>query len=371
MASVICERCKLDFKYQSNLKRHIERKNKCKIVDNNDNKNINESSLEINNSKDNISYNKIEQIIKNKLSLDEKKELLKYLLDDKITEKSKKIYSCNMCNNTFSNSNNLRRHHRLNRCKLKKTTDEIPNTTTNNTNNTNNTTNNTINNNITNNITNNTINNNYNIININPFGLENIDNITKRDIMFIYHNIKYIPFNVCEFVYINNEENISFFKYNIKDKNITVLTENMTIHNIPEFMFLNKLEKNIFDVSIEIFHKNKNDLTTDELKKCMNNLFKYQDNILKNTLKENKEMTNSIMNSIFRNSKIRNNIELFQNTINNKIELKNTKIKEIKDKIKQRNCSINELYNSPDNNNNDDKNLYKIKEQLSIINNES
>ena len=67
-----------------------------------------------------------------------------------------------MCNNTFSNSNNLRRHHRLNRCKLKKTKDEIPNVTINNNTINNNITNNTINNNITNNITN----NNYNIINI-------------------------------------------------------------------------------------------------------------------------------------------------------------------------------------------------------------
>ena len=105
MASAICERCKLDFKYQSNLKRHIERKNKCKIVD--DNQNISESPVGINNLKDNILDNKIEQIIKNKLSLNEKKELLKYILDNKIIEKPKKVYSCNICNNTFSNSNNV------------------------------------------------------------------------------------------------------------------------------------------------------------------------------------------------------------------------------------------------------------------------
>jgi len=129
--SSICNRCNLDCKYLSNLKRHQARKNQCPIL--------------------NEDY--IDETTSN---------------EDNSNLKNIKEYICNKCNMHFANRSNLRRHDRLNRCKknLYNNLDKIINSSNNNSNNNNNSNSN--NGNSSSNCNNTIIKNTYNMsININ------------------------------------------------------------------------------------------------------------------------------------------------------------------------------------------------------------
>jgi hypothetical protein len=356
--ATICTRCNLDCKYPSNLKRHNERKNKCKILNddyNDDTTKHIDASFDI----------KLKNIMETDVNVNEKIELLKAVIEDKNNEdnenESIRDYMCNNCNKHFANPSNLRRHHRLNRCKnininnsnANKPINEIINSTINS--------NNSVVNN-SNNTTNTT--NNYNMsLNINAFGCESIDNIEKKEVMFIFQNSKYIAYNLCDFIYVKNKDNMSFYKYNINSKSISILTPEMETQNIPEFIFRDNLKKNILEISIELFHKHKNNLTEQELCKCIENFIKYQQSIAidKDAIEQHKEIIDTIMETLFRHSAIKTNLDNFESILNANKELKVEKIKRAKEQEKHRSKCVDEYYKKPNDNDTDQKNLNKLK----------
>lgn len=358
----ICNRCNLDCKYPSNLKRHHERKTQCPI--------INEDYIsEDNKITDKTFDNKLKKIIETNVNIDEKLELLKAIIEDKNNEHVENVnvkeYTCNKCNKHFANPSNLRRHHRLSRCNNTIHNNIIPTQNPNEIINSN--VNSNVNsNNVTNNTTNNNTTNTYNMsLNLNAFGCESLDNIEKKEVIFIYKSSKYIAYNLCDFIYVKNKDNMSFYKYNINSKSIYILTPDMETQNIPEFIFKDNLRKNILEISIELFHKHKDTLTEAELCKCIENLLTYQQEISinKDAIEQNKEIIDTIMETIFRHNDVKTKVDNFENVMKQNKELKTEKIKKAKDKIKHRSNCVDEFYKEPTPDNTDVKNLNKIKKK--------
>jgi hypothetical protein len=374
-SSAICNRCNLDCKYISLLKRHQNLKKKCEIL----NPTYIEPTEEQNQYRvDDDTKDKVLNILNTSDNINDKANLISAIINDTSTdiiEKSRVInFVCNNCDRQFSRSDNLKRHQSMNRCKVKKQQNKITNESINANSNINGSNNNTTNSNVnSNNTTNNTTNNNttnniYNVnFNINAFGCESIENINKKEIMFIYQNSRYIAYNLCNFIYIKNKDNMSFYKYNINSKSFTVLTPEMETENIPDFIFRDNLNRNIVEISLELFHKNKDNLSEAELCKCMENLMRYQNAIVGNqeAIDQHKEIIDSIIETVLRTNKVKEKIETFENTLNNNQQLKKDKITNTKDKLKYRDKCVKEYYSKPEENNQDTKHLNKIKMKAS------
>jgi hypothetical protein len=305
-----CNSCNKDFKFQSHLERHKKNAKTCNIdktieiqnlvnknnintnttntinninninntdntdninninninnIDNIDNENLNKISklidtfinsilLESNNSNQ---ISNIITLLKNKLNID------KIIENININNNNNKIknHICIGCNKKFSDRHSLFKHNKFNRCKGNTSSTStsgttlndilnIDNSITNNNNSNNNITNNNTTNNTTNNITNNII------INVNPFGCESFKNIKVSDIKSVFTNSKTLIYNLCNLIYLKNQENMNFFKNNINKKIISFLTSNMEIQKISEVDFTYELKYLIKDWYIELlFH---------------------------------------------------------------------------------------------------------------------
>ena len=188
-----CENCNKQFKYNYLLKRHINKKIKCNLIQN-------DIIIEENNEIINID-------IKIKETLEEINKTEKYINDT--MEKSMTDIKCNFCNKIFSNKSNLSRHTKMYCSLYKEYIDTLNNLNTSHNDlqiNRDKILNNLINIkrdnemkqmrthiakllkkqsaniNITNNkITNNKITNNNLVVNINAFGKENLSHITTND----------------------------------------------------------------------------------------------------------------------------------------------------------------------------------------------
>ena len=72
--------------------------------------------------------------------------------------------------------------------------------------------------------------NNYNYnFDTNPFGLESIEHITLKDFKYIFADSSKLMNKLCEYVFLQNKSNMSFFKHNLNKQIISFLTKNMEI----------------------------------------------------------------------------------------------------------------------------------------------
>jgi len=336
-----CNNCNIDFKYESILKRHLNRKTQCgnnnllntRIQeDNNINVIIPENNLNDSNNKSSTIFN----IINNKLSKTEVINILISLIGnnknlinnidnidnininndndinnentiDKNKTKSTNIinkYNCKKCNKPFANRHSLHTHNKLNRCKEKieiiqeeeniifesrtksgLTLNDILGINVNDSDNNeiNNITNNDnsiTNNNITNNNNNNNNNNNSitNNITINAFGCESLEHITTIQFKSIFNNFN----NLHKILYnlsnlVYKNNNMNFTKNNMNKNIVTYLSRDMEVKNISERDFIKEFEDNIKKLCIELFHIHKNDISLDDLIEYMKSFLLYFD----------------------------------------------------------------------------------------------
>ena len=69
------------------------------------------------------------------------------------------------------------------------------------------------------------------------------------------------------------------------------------------------------------------------------------------------------METIFRHNDVKTKVDNFENIMKQNKELKTEKIKKATEKIKNRSKCLDEFYNEPAQDNNDTKNLNKIKKK--------
>ena len=354
-----CNNCNKNFKYESMLKRHLNRKKNC-TSDNLLNNTIqNDNTNTIINSDKNNSSSIMFNIINNKLSKTEVINILISLIgnnnvidinnvnginniidvnnnnnnidNDDIDKNDNNIinnkYNCKKCNKIFSNRCSLYTHNRLNRCKNKNNilhkeplitpelkqksgttlndilginindsdNNEINNITNNNPITNNNNNDNSITNN-NNNITNN--NPVTNIITINAFGCENLDNITTNQFTSLFkdfNNLHKILYNLSNLVYKNN--NMNFTKNNMNKNIVTYLDRDLEVKQISERDFIKEFENNIKKLCIELFHIHKNDISLDNLIEYMKSFLLFYDILQEKKINhiELKEQLKSIM----------------------------------------------------------------------------
>ena len=390
-----CNICKIEFKYPSLLKRHTEKRKSC-INSSDSNTKINIDSNIIKN-KETIENNKSINLI-NKDKINDIKDIIKQnlcykdillLFSSIIDEKQKsnniinkddsiniKTYNCKKCNFNFASRSSLCNHNKLGRCKglidVKKDQEHIITKTNNNsgttlndileiTINNDNSTNN--DNSVTNNITNNNI-----TININPFGCENLDNITTKQFTSIFKDFKHLHKMIYELgniVYIKNRSNMNFTKNNMNKNIVTYLSKDMEVKQISEREFIKDFEDNIKKLCIELFHIHKNDISLDNLIEYMKRFLLFYDILQEKKINhiELKEQLKSIMDYVFRDEDINEIIRKINIDFKNDKELKKKCLKSSIARQNEENNRLNEYYKLPNIDNKDKKNLYIIKEK--------
>ena len=403
-----CNNCNKDFKYESMLKRHLDRKIKC--IDSNLLNNTIQTNNNITHSENNSSSS-IFNILNNKLSKIEVINILISLIGnnkndidknnnididiDIDIDKNNNIdninkYVCKNCNSIFTNRQGLYKHNKLNRCKVIKeimkeeniipepkiksgTTlndilginindsdnNEINNITNNNpiTNNDNSITNN-------NNITNN--NPVTNIVTINAFGCENLDNITTKQFTSVFKNFKHLHkmlYELGNIVYKNNN-NMNFTKNNMNKNIVTYLSRDMEVKQISEREFIKEFEENIKKLCIELFHIHKNDISLNDLIDYMKSFLLYFDILQEKKINhiELKEQLKSIMDYVFRDENINEVIKKIKVELQNNEELKIQCLKNNNSRLKAQKQRLNEYYFLPNEDNKDEKHLCKVKD---------
>jgi hypothetical protein len=418
MSKHICTSCNTEYKYASYLQRHKQKKNGCNKSINNIKEPIilpiinNENEiLESNQIKtDMFSLFNIFDIFKKFIDItkqkDKEKEYFELLnnymkdnninqitettIDDKKTNKDvNKQYSCDKCNNEFTSRQSMHRHNKLGRCKGIKineqkieekekssglTFNDIINSNI-DLSESNNTSNNTIINGdhiVNNNIINNNTNNNTNniTININPFGCENLQHISIKDLLSIFKNfdqLNLILYKLSNLIYIKNNNNMNFTKNNMNKSIVTYLARDMEFKTLSEREFIKEFEKNIRKLCIELFYIHKNNLTIKELIECMKSLLLYYEMLSDTKSKLNrielKEQLKSIMDSVFRNEEIKiilKNVE--KDLLNNPALKTKCKINNVK-RVKEQNKSLDEYDYKPTEDNKDEKNLNRVKDK--------
>lgn len=415
-----CNKCKIEFKYPSLLKRHIDKKKSCvnSIIDNAISNNMNITNTKhtkhIDNNKtiDNTISNdtntiitthkldNIKDIIKKNLCYTDILLLFSSIIDEKqnkINDKDNidkdninkdninkdnisniKIYNCKHCNLNFSSSSSLCNHNKLNRCKgisenikeqdnfiiesrkkSETTLNDILGITINDSDNFNITNNN--NNSITNN---NNITNN--IITINAFGCENLDNITTKQFTSVFKNFKHLHkmlYELGNIVYKNNN-NMNFTKNNMNKNIVTYLSRDMEVKQISEREFIKEFEENIKKLCIELFHIHKNDISLNDLIDYMKSFLLYFDILQEKKINhiELKEQLKSIMDYVFRDENINEVIKKIKVELQNNEELKIQCLKNNNSRLKAQKQRLNEYYFLPNEDNKDEKHLCKVKD---------
>ena len=431
MSKHICSSCNTEYKYASYLKRHIQNKKGCKtnisiesvpdqIIENNKSQNnlIKSNIFSIFNVHD--LFKKFIDITKQNDKETEYFELLNnYMNDNNINQNTIddnndnndnninqntiddnndnndnniKTYECINCKHNFASRQALHRHKKLRRCKIniinkQEIEDDI------NDNHESITVNDIINSNITISDSNNTINNNINnttiingdinnitnnnniTININPFGCESLQHISIKDFSSIFKNfdqLNIILYKLSNLIYIKNDKNMNFTKYNMNKNIVTYLSRDMELKTLSEREFIKEFEKNIRKLCIELFYIHKNNLSVKDLIECMKSLLLYYEMISDTKPKINrielKEQLKSIMESIFRNEEIKIILKKVQKDILNNPKLKTHCIKENIKRTKEQIKGLDEHDYKPKEDNKDDKNLNRIKEQAFLLN---
>ena len=381
-----CNICNTEFKYHSLLKRHIEKKKSCIKPSNNDNKTTTETKNTNLIIGDKI--NDIKDIIKQNLCYTDILLLFSSIIDEKQKTNNDinndidkndtiniKLYNCKNCNSNFSSGSSLCNHNKLGRCKGNDNIKEQDNITIKSINNSGTTLNdileininndNSINDNsITNNVTN--ITNNNITININPFGCENLDNITVKQFTSIFKNFKHLNkmlYELGNMVY-KDINNMNFTKNNMNKNIVTYLDRDMEVKQISEREFIKDFEDNIKKLCIELFHIHKNDISLDNLIEYMQSFLLFYDilNEKKNNHIEIKEQLKSIMDYVFRDENINELIRKIKIDLQNNKELKEQCKNNIIIRETVETKRLNEYYIAPNKDNKDKKNLYIVKE---------
>lgn len=271
-----------------------------------------------------------------------------------------KSFKCFDCNEEFSHKQSLTRHNKLNRCRTKKegySLDDIlqaapadaqivinkPEVSINEINNSNVNIDASFKQYIT---------NNYNIhFNIMPFGLESIEHITLKDFKYIFADASKLMNNLCNYVFLQNQSNISFYKHNLNKQIISFLSKNMEIEKIDEKGFIIQFTRLLEDTCILLFYQHKENLTEQELIRYMKRLVEYQDTILyeKNGVVQidTKNCILNLMDTAFRNKDIKYNIEKIIKDLKKNMHAKDFIVERLKDEDYTREDVCNEFYDKP------------------------
>jgi len=358
MSDNICSNCYKKFISPSHLKRHNNSKNGCKRPE----VEIITSEYKYDDSESFMTA--FRNIIKdtNLMTIDNIKLALA-LLEDECQSRleqdliHKKIYKCSECNEEFAQRQGLYKHNKLNRCRAKKqgfSLDDIlqatpsvehieinnPNLNIYDNENSNITVDASIKNYVT---------NNYNInFNIQPFGLESLEHITLKDFKYIFADSSKLMNKLCNYVFLQNLSNISFYKHNLNKQIISFLSKNMEIEKIDEKGFIMQFTRLLEDTCILLFYQHKEQLTEHELIKYMKRLVEYQDTILyeKNGIiqTDTKNCILNLMDTAFRNKDIKYNIEKIIKDLNENLLAKNDIVDRLTDENYKRDDIINEFY---------------------------
>jgi len=368
MSDYSCDVCLKKFNSPSHLERHKNNKTPC------DKPNLCKDAL-MNYIRDaNAKHDKqtiltlLDAIIESSIMTTDKDvvQLYQARLDDKyqaILESElvqQKAFKCIDCNEEFAFRQGLYRHNKYNRCKAKKggyslddilqdtPTEDIaivnngnPQVSINDVDNSNVNVDASINNNI---ITN----HNYHF-NIQPFGLESLEHITLKDFKLIFSDANRLMANLCNYVFLQNQSNMSFYKHNLNKQIISFLSKNMEIEKIDEKGFIYQFTRLLEDTCILLFYQHREQLTENELIKYMKRLVHYQDTILgeRNGVMQTdtKNCILNLMDTAFRNKEIKYNIEKIIKDLKEKYNAeKNDIVERLTDEDFRRDDIINEFY---------------------------
>lgn len=368
MSDYSCNICYKIFNSPSHLERHINNKNPCTKP------NLNKDIL-INYIRDATAkhdkqtiLNLLDAIIESSIITTDKDivQLYQARFEDKyqtILETEliqNKSFKCIDCNEEFTHKHSLTRHNKLNRCRAKKdgySLDDILNATPDDAHIVINKPEVSINE-----ITNSNVNidasfkqyitNNYNIhFNIMPFGLESIEHITLKDFKYIFADASKLMNKLCNYVFLQNQSNISFYKHNLNKQIISFLSKNMEIEKIDEKGFIIQFTQLLEDTCILLFYQYKEQLTELELIKYMKKLVEYQDTILYEKTgviqTDTKNCILNLMDSAFRNKDIKYNIEKIIKDLKENMHAKDFIVDRLKDEDYMRDDVINEFYEKP------------------------
>lgn len=360
MSDNICSTCYKKFVSPSHLKRHTNSKNGCKCPE----VDITTSEYKYDDSENFMTS--FRKIIKdtNLMTIDNIKLALA-LLEDECNSRiekdliDKKIYKCFDCNEEFAFRQGLHRHQKDNRCRAKKqgfSLVDILQTAPANENITVNKPTVSINEIHSSNVNIDAslkqyITNNYNInFNIHPFGLESLEHITLKDFKYIFADSSKLMNKLCNYVFIQNLSNISFYKHNLNKQIISFLSKNMEIEKIDEKGFIMQFTRLLEDTCILLFYQHKEQLTEQELIKYMKRLVEYQDTILyeKNGIiqSDTKNCILNLMDTAFRNKDIKYNVEKIINNLNENLFAKNDIVERLTDANYKRDYIVNEFYDT-------------------------
>ena len=323
MSNKVCPKCKVDFKYISLLKRHLENSVRCSA-----------NETYINNTINNINTN----------------------------SNVEHLFICSDCNKHFKFKTSIYRHKSISKCAKNKaniinqTTQQNTSTPTppsstpvtqsqTNINNNNNNTNTNSHNTTNNTIINNTDNSNNTIIqHINPFGLEDVRTIPISEMKTILNSGPEAGLHIIKAIY-TKIENKNFYKPNIARSEVACLNEDLklTIYKSREFADA------FFDRCIALLHHMlylcKHEFTAVSIK-CIYDNIEYIETTMRTEIYDKK--LQSIIESEFRNNNLdtKDRIKNFIKKVKEETDSKDNSLLQIKNTLTLTNDKNNEYKTS-------------------------